>query len=170
MKTIPLLLLLTGLLASGQGWKNTYDGDLNFNCPAGQAISSITSEHRNKQEDRVWDFGCQTTYSQSTQCHWTGYINDFDEVILFECPAQEVIAGMSSFHSNPHEDRRWRFYCCKNQWVSQSCHWTKYVNNFDQYFHWIVPSRNVLVGVHSYHQNAQEDRRWAYKVCVLYKS
>ncbi|XP_073707172.1 hemagglutinin/amebocyte aggregation factor-like [Garra rufa] len=167
MKTVALLLLLVGLLAPGQGWKNNYDDALNFVCPASQSISSIASEHNNDREDRVWDFSCQDTYGQSG-CYWTDYVNDFDQLVLFECSAQHVIAGMSSYHSNTHEDRRWKFYCCKSSSVSASCHWTKYVNNFDEYFHWSVPSGNVLVGVHSYHQNEQEDRRWAYKSCVLY--
>ncbi|XP_050990394.1 hemagglutinin/amebocyte aggregation factor-like [Labeo rohita] len=169
MKTVALLLLLTGLLGCSRGWQNSYDGPLNFQCPTGQSISSITSENNDHYEDRVWDLTCQATYGQTRQCYWTSYVNDFDQVILFECPAQHVIAGMSSYHSNPHEDRRWKFYCCKSPCTSGSCHWTSYVNNFDEYFHYTVPSQNVLVGVHSYHQNAQEDRRWAYKACVQYK-
>ncbi|RXN35280.1 hemagglutinin amebocyte aggregation factor-like protein [Labeo rohita] len=168
MKTVALLLLLTGLLGCSQGWQNNYDEPLNFICPVGYSIASITSKHDNKREDRVWDLTCQATYGQTGQCHWTSYVNDFDQVILFECPAQHVIAGISSYHSNPHEDRRWRFYCCQSVCTSASCHWTSYVNNFDEYFHYAVPSRNVLVGAHSYHQNAQEDRRWAYRVCAQY--
>ncbi|XP_058613972.1 hemagglutinin/amebocyte aggregation factor-like [Onychostoma macrolepis] len=166
MKSGALLLILTGLLARGQGWKNSYDGVLNFQCPAGQSISSITSEHNNRYEDRVWDFGCQVTSGQTAECSWSSYVNDFDQVLFFECPAQQVIAGTSSYHSNIHEDRRWKFYCCKSKFNDASCHWTSYVNSFDEYFHWTVPSKNVLVGTQSYHQNREEDRRWKFKVCA----
>uniref|UniRef100_A0A673FGV5 Hemagglutinin/amebocyte aggregation factor n=1 Tax=Sinocyclocheilus rhinocerous TaxID=307959 RepID=A0A673FGV5_9TELE len=138
-------------------------GVLNFKCPAGQSISSITSQHHNHYEDRVWDFGCQANNGQSESCFWTSYVNDFDQVIFFECPAQHVIAGMSSYHSNHHEDRRWRFNCCRSNCISANCHWTSYVNSFDEYFHWTVPSRNVLVGTQSYHQNREE---WLVFVCV----
>ncbi|XP_073706335.1 hemagglutinin/amebocyte aggregation factor-like [Garra rufa] len=169
MKTVALLLLLIGLLGRSHGWHNRYDGLLNFNCPGGQSISSITSEHNNKHEDRIWDFGCQATYGQTSQCYWTGYVNDFDQVLMFECPPQHVITGMISYHSNAHEDRRWKFYCCRSPCITSSCHWTSYVNSFDEYFHWTVPDQNVLVGVHSYHQNREEDRRWRYKVCGQYK-
>uniref|UniRef100_A0A8C2EU29 Hemagglutinin/amebocyte aggregation factor-like n=1 Tax=Cyprinus carpio TaxID=7962 RepID=A0A8C2EU29_CYPCA len=154
MKTVTLFLLLIGLVGRAQGWRNSYDGVLNFQCPAGQSISSITSEHNNNYEDRVWDFGCQATKSES--CFWTSYVNDFDQVILFECPTQHVIAGMSSYHSNSYEDRRWKFLCCRSSCVSANCHWTSYVNSFDEYFHWIVPSQNFLVGTGSYHQNREE--------------
>ncbi|XP_052388297.1 hemagglutinin/amebocyte aggregation factor-like [Carassius gibelio] len=165
MKRVVLFLLLTAVVGRARGWKNRYDGILNFNCPAGQSISSITSEHNNNYEDRVWDFGCQVTNGQSGSCFWTSYVNDFDQVIFFECPAQHVIAGMSSYHSNSHEDRRWKFYCCRSNCISANCHWTSYVNSFDEYFHWTVPSESVLVGTQSYHQNREEDRRFRFKVC-----
>ncbi|KAL1257200.1 hypothetical protein QQF64_012745, partial [Cirrhinus molitorella] len=147
-------------------WKNTYDGPLTFNCPEGQSISSITSEHNNYYEDRIWNFGCQDTNCKTSQRLWTEYVNDFDQVLLFECPVQHVISGMSSYHSNYYEDRRWRFYCCKTPCITTNCHWTSYVNNFDEYFHWTVPNQYTLVGVQSYHQNYEEDRRWKYKVCT----
>ncbi|KAL1257196.1 hypothetical protein QQF64_012741 [Cirrhinus molitorella] len=166
MKTVTLLLLLTGLLTRARGWQNSYDGPLNFKCPAGQSIYSITSENNDHYEDRVWDFSCQATNGQTSQCYWTSYINNFDQVLFFECPAQQVVAGMSSYHNNNYEDRRWQFYCCKSMFNSANCHWTSYVNSFDEYFHWTVPNQNVLTGVHSYHQNNVEDRRWMYKVCA----
>ncbi|KTF87780.1 hypothetical protein cypCar_00038690 [Cyprinus carpio] len=169
MKTVALFLILTGLLGRAQGWDNNYDEPLNFNCPAGQSISSITSENSNYHEDRRWEFGCQATFGQSAECYWTNYINDFDQVLLFECPAEHVIAGISSYHNNYYEDRRWRFHCCRSPCVTTNCNWSSYVNSFDEYFTWTVPSRNVLVGAQSYHQNYEEDRRWKYKVCVQYR-
>ncbi|XP_016373981.1 uncharacterized protein LOC107713070 [Sinocyclocheilus rhinocerous] len=153
---VALFLFLTGLLGRAQGWQNNYDGPLNFNCPAGQSISSITSENSNHHEDRRWEFGCQATFGQSAECYWTNYVNDFDQALLFECPAEHVMTGTSSYHNDYFEDRRWRFYCCRSPCVTKDCHWTSYVNSFDEYFTWTVPSRNILVGAQSYHQNHEE--------------
>ncbi|XP_073706330.1 hemagglutinin/amebocyte aggregation factor-like [Garra rufa] len=164
MKTVALLLLLTGLLAPGQGYKSSYKGSVYFVCPSGQSIGAMASEHSYYHHDRTWVFVCRDTYGRSG-CYWTDFANDFEQLILFECPAQHVIAGMSSYYSNTYKDRRWNFYCCKSPSVSANCHWTKYLNNFTEYFLWAVPTANLLVGVHSYHQNQQEDRRWAYKYC-----
>ncbi|XP_043120114.1 hemagglutinin/amebocyte aggregation factor-like [Puntigrus tetrazona] len=169
MKTVALFLLLAGLLEHSRGWENSFDGPLDFSCPAGHSISSVTSENSNYHEDRRWEFGCQATFGQSGECYWTNYVNDFDQPLLFECPAGFVMAGTSSYHNNNYEDRRWRFYCCKSPCVTTNCDWTSYVNAFDEFFTWTVPSRNVLVGAQSYHQNHEEDRRWRYKVCVQYR-
>ncbi|KAK9975740.1 hypothetical protein ABG768_020976 [Culter alburnus] len=166
MRRVALFLLLTGLLASGQGWSNSYDEPLNFKCPPGQSISSITSTHNNFYEDRLWDFGCKETFIQSTDCFLSHYVNNFDQDFTFECPLHYVITGMNSFHNNFFEDRRWQFYCCKSKCeVSSNCQWTSYVNWFDETFHWNVPDNHVLVGAGSYHHNVHEDRRWRYKYC-----
>ncbi|KAF4114840.1 hemagglutinin/amebocyte aggregation factor-like [Onychostoma macrolepis] len=168
MRRVALLLLLTGLLTIGCGWHNSYDQPLNFQCPAGQSVSFIISKHSNYHEDRLWAFSCKPTFSPRAKCFLSPYVNKFDQAFTFECPPQHVIAGMSSYHSNYHEDRRWRFYCCKNACiskVSKNCHWTSHLNWFDETFYWNVPHHNVLVGAGSYHQNYQEDRRWKYKYC-----
>ncbi|XP_016299501.1 hemagglutinin/amebocyte aggregation factor-like [Sinocyclocheilus anshuiensis] len=164
MWRVALFLLLTGLLATGQGWENDYDQPLNFNCPSGQSISSIRSEHHNFYEDRRWDFDCKPT-SKAVDCYWSPYINNFDQTFTFECKPQYALAGMSSHHDNYYEDRMWRFYCCESKCISGNCQWTSYVNYFDEYIYWTVPPHSFLVGADSYHQNFQEDRRWKYKYC-----
>ncbi|XP_050964382.1 hemagglutinin/amebocyte aggregation factor-like [Labeo rohita] len=168
MRRVAIFLLLNGLLAIGQGWHNNFDEPLSFKCLAGQSISSIRSEHSNYHEDRHWDLSCKRTNKPNAECHQSAYVNDFDKAFTFECPENYAIAGMSSYHSNYHEDRRWQFYCCKVVCASgdRACQWTTYVNTFDEYFHWNVPPHSVLVGAESYHQNYQEDRRWRYKYCV----
>ncbi|XP_050959311.1 hemagglutinin/amebocyte aggregation factor-like [Labeo rohita] len=169
MRKVALFLLLNGLLAIGQGWQNEFDSPLSFKCPAGQSISSIKSQNSNHHEDRRWDFTCKPTNQPNAECFQSPYVNDFDKAFTFECPAQHAIAGMSSYHDNYYEDRRWQYYCCKVECTSGNpgkCQSTSYVNAFDEDFHWNVPPHSVLVGVESYHQNYQEDRRWNYKYCV----
>ncbi|XP_048012065.1 hemagglutinin/amebocyte aggregation factor-like isoform X1 [Megalobrama amblycephala] len=172
MRRAALFLLLTSLLANGQDstelrWENSYDQPLDFKCPPGQSISYIKSEHHNHHEDRLWEFGCKDTFDSGSDCFLSPYANDFDQPLNFVCPPHHIMAGMSSYHNNKHEDRRWQFYCCRsNGHCTANCEWTTYVNWFDEYFHWNVPNQNYLVGAESYHENKHEDRRWKYMYCT----
>ncbi|XP_059420440.1 hemagglutinin/amebocyte aggregation factor-like [Carassius carassius] len=169
MKRAASFLLLTGLLANGQElrWENTYDEPLDFKCPSGQSISYIKSQHHNHHEDRMWEFGCKDTFDSTLDCFLSPNVNDFDQKFTFECPPHHIITGMSSYHNNKHEDRRWQFHCCRsNNHCTADCEWTPFVNYFDEYFHWTVPNHNYLVGAESYHENKHEDRRWKYKYCT----
>ncbi|KAA0720723.1 Millepora cytotoxin-1 [Triplophysa tibetana] len=168
MRKAALFLLYAGLLVNGQElrWENGYDQEVNFACPAGGSISYIKSQHDNRPEDRMWEFGCKHTFDAGTECFWTPYVNDFDQKLNYECPSNYVVSGMSSYHSNKHEDRRWKFYCCRSSgYCNTDCQWTTYVNWFDEAFHWTVPNHNYLVGAESYHDNGPDDRRWMYKFC-----
>ncbi|XP_069484905.1 hemagglutinin/amebocyte aggregation factor-like [Ambystoma mexicanum] len=148
-------------------WVNSYDQPLYFTCPSLQSVNSIISQHHNKHEDRVWDFTCKSTFTGSVSCQWSPYVNNFDEDISFACPFGSAISGFESYHHNKHEDRRWKFLCChQNSDLNHDCLWTNYVNDFDAYFHWPVPSGRYLVGVYSYHDNHREDRRWKYQHCA----
>ncbi|KAJ8006964.1 hypothetical protein DPEC_G00112660 [Dallia pectoralis] len=98
------ILLLAGVLANDKDlhWQNEFDKPLEFTCPLGQSISGIESEHRNKNEDRRWNFACQATFDQTTSCATSPFINDFDEPFTYQCPYNQVITGMSSYHDNKH--------------------------------------------------------------------
>ena len=104
-----LVLLLLGCVAGArsQEWANDYDGYLYFECPTNQSVSHIISIHDNGHEDRIWAFECApSTYSLET-CSWSGYVNDYDEVLVYECSSGAgLIAGMESEHDNGSEDRR----------------------------------------------------------------
>ena len=96
-------------------WQNDLDSNLYVNCHNKQAIYGVQSYHTNHHEDRRWHFNCKDlAVSAITHyiCHWTGYKNEFDEPLSFRCPVNYVMTGVSSYHSNHHEDRRWRFKCC----------------------------------------------------------
>uniref|UniRef100_A0A4W5N5M8 Hemagglutinin/amebocyte aggregation factor-like n=1 Tax=Hucho hucho TaxID=62062 RepID=A0A4W5N5M8_9TELE len=150
------ILLLAGVLVNGRElrWENQFDQPLQFNCPSRQSISHIKSQHDNFYEDRVWDFECKDTFVSEPECHWSPYVNDFQQEFSFKCPKNYVLTGMSSYHSNDHEDRRWKFYCCRvNSYCNQDCQWTPYVNYFDEVISWQVPGLNYLVGAGSYHSN-----------------
>ena len=104
-----LVVFLLGCLCivSGQEWANDYDGYLYYECPTNQSINHIISIHDNGHEDRIWAFECApSTFSLET-CSWSGYVNDYDEVLVYECSSGAgLIAGMESEHDNGSEDRR----------------------------------------------------------------
>ncbi|GFR61580.1 hemagglutinin/amebocyte aggregation factor [Elysia marginata] len=94
--------------------------------------------------------------------------NDFDGELNFECPANEVFYSIYSVHDNNYEDRRWRFTCRQAPAGATPgrCSWTgDYVNTWDEPVSYVCPRNWVLAGVHSYHSNDAEDRRWKFKCC-----
>ncbi|XP_057295687.1 hemagglutinin/amebocyte aggregation factor-like [Hydractinia symbiolongicarpus] len=136
-----------------------------------KAINALISYHRNQYEDRRWRLPCHKSFSQGVS-HWTNhYVNDFDMPFQFVCPHNHVITGMSGVHSNPHEDRRYKFRCSLYVGRYQTaCEWTGYLNQFDQYLHYVVPSTHFLTGIKSYHVNHYEDRRFAAYICKFVAS
>ncbi|XP_072913801.1 hemagglutinin/amebocyte aggregation factor-like [Hemitrygon akajei] len=93
------------------------------------------------------------------------WVNDYDDKLLFTCPASETIEAISSQHHNHHEDRQWDFQCRKSFSQQPSCAWSHYVNNFDEEFTFTCPFNSIISGVESYHQNHEEDRRWKFYCC-----
>jgi len=94
------------------------------------------------------------------------YHNHFDGRLNFECPPGEYVHRIESVHDNRREDRRWKFHC-RAGFVTKTCRWSGYVNNWDARMHYICPGNDVIVGAHSYHDNGREDRRWKYKCCEV---
>ena len=46
-------------------------------------------------------------------CKTTNYQNDWDKTLNYVAPSGFIITGMSSYHQNHYEDRRWKFTICK---------------------------------------------------------
>ncbi len=65
------------------------------------------SQHHNHHEDRLWEFGCKDTFDSASDCFLSPNVNDFDQKFTFECPPHHIMTGMSSYHNNKREDRRW---------------------------------------------------------------
>jgi len=40
------------------------------------------------------------------------YVNDYDELLHYECPDNGYVSGVHSIHNNDAEDRIWNFQCC----------------------------------------------------------
>jgi hypothetical protein len=74
--------------------------------------------------------------------------------------------GVQSTHSNGHEDRRFKFRCCGPLYPLKSLEplgWTNWVNNYDEEFDFQCKHGHVLLGMHSKHLNAQQDRIFSFQ-------
>eukprot|EP00586_Coscinodiscus_wailesii_P015691 CAMPEP_0172499022 /NCGR_PEP_ID=MMETSP1066-20121228/121131_1 /TAXON_ID=671091 /ORGANISM="Coscinodiscus wailesii, Strain CCMP2513" /LENGTH=638 /DNA_ID=CAMNT_0013272555 /DNA_START=56 /DNA_END=1969 /DNA_ORIENTATION=+ len=98
---------------------NHWDEMFDFTCPSGKVLTGIESVHHNGAEDRRFKFKCCSLLIHKHQdielikkYFWTGYYNDFDKpvtaVALID-GKKAAISGVSSYHSNHAEDRRYRF-------------------------------------------------------------
>jgi len=93
---------------------NGWDAELQYECPKYGYIAGAYSYHDNHREDRRWKYfccDCPRGYSRS-HCYWTSYINSMDGWMDYKLGPGRVIVGLSSYHSNHHEDRRWRLKIC----------------------------------------------------------
>ena len=160
---VAALVVFANILRINAG--TNFDATWTKSCGYGEYIYNARSVHSNYHEDRSWSFYCKYSSKISSSCSWTDYVNWFDEEILYQCP-NGVITGVHSYHSNYHEDRRFRFRCCttvKN--CANACLWTGYVNGWDAYMNYYVPNGYFLAGVNSVHDNRKEDRRWRFLIC-----
>jgi len=99
---------------SWTSWKNNWDQYLSYSCPSNQVLHGVQSYHSNHKEDRRWKFQC-CRLSSGVSVHrgpWTGYLNNWDGELHHQCPAaNQAIIGLSSYHDNKKEDRRWKVRC-----------------------------------------------------------
>ena len=137
---------------------NEWDGRLYRVCEDDYGMYHVESRHDNHREDRIWAWQCRRVFQNRPQtCSWTSYVNEFDQPILFMCGRNEYLRGVESYHSNPHEDRRWRFYCChSNGYVTKSCEISGYVNDWDHPMHFQARQGQIITGAFSYHNNGRE--------------
>ncbi|XP_035826016.1 hemagglutinin/amebocyte aggregation factor [Aplysia californica] len=171
--TVVLVVLLP--LASGVSWMTDYDQQFTYECPEQHYLQTIESVHDNHKEDRVFNFGCapMSTFFSGNEldsCEWTGYVNDFDALMEFQCHNDYIIAGISSYHDNGKEDRRFKFQCCKpGSLVAHACSYTAYINTYDHVLQYRVPDGYAIRGVNSIHDNGKEDRIFKFDICKLDK-
>merc|ERR1712093_317698 len=93
------------------GWVNNWDARFDFSCPTNQAIIGFSSYHSNHYEDRRWKVLC-STYHGVNIAHqgWPGWQTNWDGTWSLSCGHKPMV-GMSSYHDNGREDRRWRIRC-----------------------------------------------------------
>ncbi|CAG5128367.1 unnamed protein product [Candidula unifasciata] len=164
-----LVLTLLCVACNGQ-WMTEYDQHFKIECPDQQIIKSLESQHDNKYEDRVWNMICAlaTNEIRIGACEWSGYVNNYDELLEYQCADERIIAGIESIHENAYEDRKYSFKCCVPEGVvAHSCEITPYVNDYDKLFNYRVPDGFAIKGVDSVHDNHYEDRIFKFEICKL---
>merc|ERR1712054_101196 len=93
------------------GWINNWDHRFDFSCPANQAIIGFTSYHSNHREDRRWKVLCSTFHGVNIRGDgWPGWQTNWDATWSLSCGHKPMV-GISSYHDNGKEDRRWRIRC-----------------------------------------------------------
>ncbi|XP_062611257.1 hemagglutinin/amebocyte aggregation factor-like [Saccostrea cucullata] len=151
LQVIVFSLCLDLAFKEALSFKNKLDGPLNFSCRSpNKFIDAIVSFHSNHYEDRRYELLCGTAlkHGRDVNCHWTGYVNDFDNAVHYRCPGAGYINGMASYHHNAYDDRRHKFH-----YQYKQCRWTGWVNHYDQPVVYFVPKGYVLRGVNSVHHN-----------------
>ncbi len=125
-------LLLFVSVFSAEGYQNNFDQPLHVDCQSKKALSGVRSIYSTPHRDRRFQFLCQSITSYSfSKCFWTGYENQWDQPLLFQCPTDHVMSGVKSVHNNHREDRLWRFKCCKAPChQTKSCELSKFINSW----------------------------------------
>merc|ERR1711975_156727 len=78
---------------------------------ANQAIIGFTSYHSNHREDRRWKVLCSTFHGVNIRGDgWPGWQTNWDATWSLSCGHKPMV-GISSYHDNGKEDRRWRIRC-----------------------------------------------------------
>ncbi|XP_070205490.1 hemagglutinin/amebocyte aggregation factor-like [Littorina saxatilis] len=152
------------------GWVNDWNQQARHTCLCGSFLSNIDSQHNNHHEDRRFRMSCRSlpVSGGTTTCAWTSSLNSWNAVVDYQCPGGGYVGGMTSYHNNHHEDRRYRLYCCNlSGHYTTGCYTTGYVNNYDETYHFSVPYNRVLAGMKSYHSNRNEDRRFKFIICKM---
>ncbi|GFO48454.1 hemagglutinin/amebocyte aggregation factor [Plakobranchus ocellatus] len=155
------IILITLALAIGtsSAWMTDWDQHFTFSCPDNEMLKTIESIHDNGKEDRVFNFGCTPVPfgASLSGCEWSGYANDYDKLLEFQCHNDAVITGIDSVHDNGKEDRRYKFRCCNPVGlVTHACEYTGIINNYDAHLLYRAPDGMAIKGVSSRHDNGKE--------------
>merc|ERR1711912_119795 len=93
------------------GWINNWDHRFDFTCGHNMAIIGFSSYHSNHREDRRWKVLCSTFHGVNVRHDgWPGWQTNWDATWSLSCGHKPMV-GISSYHDNGKEDRRWRIRC-----------------------------------------------------------
>ncbi|EGD75040.1 hypothetical protein PTSG_12565 [Salpingoeca rosetta] len=166
-RSVCLLTLLVLLCGQALAVVNNYNGPLHYTCPAGQGLISASSWHANRNEDRVWSFGCATIGAWQSETEWSAYpLNQYDQYLSYSCPTNKYISGLNSYHDNDNEDRRWQVQCSSiNGGSLTNCRFGPQENTYNNPLEYNAPVTAVITGLASSHANRNEDRVWSFQTC-----
>merc|ERR1712199_26470 len=97
--------------APWSGWINNMDHSFTYSCPHNKAITGLISYHNNHYEDRRWRIRCAAFHGVTIHKRgWPGWQTNWDQAWSLSC-GHSPLVGLSSYHHNGAEDRRWRIQC-----------------------------------------------------------
>jgi len=101
----------------------------------------------------------------------SGYANNWDGQLNFECPLGEYVTRLYSYHNNWKEDRLWKYGCTYTPGIQfKPCYWSRDLNSWDHEINYSACEHNgvgFISGFKSHHSNWHEDRIWKVKCCPL---
>jgi len=167
-------------------WLNDWDLKLHFGGEKNIAITGLYSVHHNGPEDRRWKVrfgsivGTSRKKGQSSNkrplCLERGgsaWRSTMRKYLMFTCKGGRLLNGISSVHSNFHEDRRWIFSCCKLSpgFSVEALEWSPFLNKYNQVVDFQCEgSDQALIGLSSVYDRKHRDRRWKARCGVLIRN
>ncbi|KAL2085808.1 hypothetical protein ACEWY4_019128 [Coilia grayii] len=119
-----------------------------FICPLSYTLSRISSYHSHYYSDRQFSISCKPTFHYSTYCFESGWVNSYGNTFSYTCPSNYVMSGFVTYSNHYSRDDRFSVRCCSSyHHYHTNCHWTPYVNYYNEYFNWDVPTHNYVVGI-----------------------
>jgi Dermatopontin len=102
-------------VAATKTFSSGYKEKSAIDCPADSVLGQIKSTFKGLfVKDRLWSYTCHRFNGWIVDdCQWTDWVNDLDQPFEFECGDQHVIAGMASDYNLVHQDRQFKFKCCR---------------------------------------------------------
>ena len=108
----------------------------------------------------------------TTESEQTAWVNNFHQPVNFTCPKGKFLTGVSSRHSNGHEDRIFKYHCSDislygTKVKPETCEIKKNVNGWDGQLVFACPDQKVLIGESSVHHRVRKDRRFSFNCCDI---
>ncbi|CAL1547712.1 unnamed protein product [Lymnaea stagnalis] len=165
-----ILTLLVTVVRPADSWMTTYQSNFQLACPAGQTVRRLESFFGVGQYDRVWNMSCSIlpNWVDLSSCEWSGAQNNYNEVLIFQCPSDYIVTGIASTYDRSKLDRIWSFQCCNPQdYVTHECMYTSFINTYGDVMNYRVPNDHVLRGVESIYDQNRRDRLYKFDICKL---
>eukprot|EP01084_Bolivina_argentea_P029889 55454_1 len=79
------------------------------------AMMGVKSIFIDDENDRKWRFQCGVLSAgyMTVSCGWSGYLNEYDGDVDFQCLSNGIIRSISSVYNDHKRDRIWKFECCQ---------------------------------------------------------
>lgn len=151
---------------------------MDFQCDIGAHITFLKSKHWNNKEDRRWAIECTNAGFVTGHCKWSDYTNAGENwdargnahlSDTGHCKIDGewgILTGLKGhWVSTAGGDRRWKLRCCSTNTMMEQCHWTNWLNDWDDPMEKEIKFGKVIRSVDSNYHTTHHDRRYRLQVC-----